>query len=620
MQDSQLQWRLQRGDPLFVDCTASKVFNQISFQQPATSRLHASRQQSTTFEVGGQLPDTSSSIHSFVTVNFDATSGSRASISGQCRANGEHASCTLNASKPGAFGMETEVRGRKHNMLLRRFLETKLQFGCLQSNKTHITSSAEVTAASLANQLKLTANASTDFRQRLILQTGLQWQPKQTAQATSAKQHRKHHPAETHSGSHSHANAYTAPQHSGPHSNATDATAPYHLSSHESASAHTASAKKHRRHGRAHSPSRSHFSANASAAPDHSRPRSNANAPTAAHHSRLPSDAMASTAARHSRPDSNATSPAAPLGSRQRSDANAPTAPHHSRLHSNADAPRASHRSRQRSRRRSNASPPAIPLDSKLQSNANAPTASHQSRPHSNAISIRAPQAQLCNALGASLNPASIIHLPQVDSPFLVYASKPSPAFAQGTAGKMHTRQQSEEDSHDGFPSGGPGDRFALQLKGAVKGNPAPNWQLACQKAFNSKLQLRAQCSAIVAGKLSLPNRWQLEARHKLTKGAVFSIRLQQDQQKQKAPQAVGSHRRSLQVEHKSRTSQVMCSCRQQAEGWQIGFKMKAKPRPAKGKVRSRGLFISVNGQLNLGATQGNKAFLKVEFGTPFGQ
>ena len=279
---------------------------------------------------------------------------------------------------------------------------------------------------------------------------------------------------------------------------------------------------------------------------------------------------MASTAARHSRPDSIATSPAAPLGSWQRSDVNGPTSPHHTRLQSNADAPRASHRSRQRSRRRSNASPPAIPLDSKLQSNANAPTASHQSRPHSNAISIRAPQAQLCNALGASLNPASIIHLPwtaQVDSPLLVYASKPSPAFAQGTVGKMHTRQQSEEDSHDGFPSGGPGDRFALQLKGAVKGNPAPNWQLACQKAVNSKLQLRAQCRAAVAAPPCLPNRGQLGARRKLTNGAFFSIRLQQDQQKQKAPQAVDSHRRSLQVEHKSRTSQVMCSCRQQAEG-----------------------------------------------------
>ena len=143
-------------------------------------------------------------------------------------------------------------------------------------------------------------------------------------------------------------------------------------------------------------------------------------------------------------------------------------------------------------------------------------------------------------------------------------------AFAKGASSHIgHTHEPhatAEEFVIDGSsPAMRPGDQVSLQLKVALKGKPAPNLQLRVQKVLSNKMQLRAQLRTDFDAMRPLQSKWQLEARHKLAKGASASVKLVHDQQK--SAHHGNSPRHSLQIEHKNRTNFVTCACRHQATG-----------------------------------------------------
>lgn len=97
---------------------------------------------------------------------------------------------------------------RTYAFLLRRFLQTKVQLGASHNNQnTAFTSTAEVSAPTLTQQLSCKAGTTTDFCRRVALQTELQWKakaklpPKHTKR--NPKQFDSHHSSDAHSPSHS---------------------------------------------------------------------------------------------------------------------------------------------------------------------------------------------------------------------------------------------------------------------------------------------------------------------------------------------------------------------------------------------------------------------------------
>lgn len=84
----------------------------------------------------------------------------------------------------------SSVLYRTYTLLLRRFLQSKLQCGSTHnSTSTKYTSSAEVALPDLTETFSCKANATTDFRQLLLLHGELQWHAKRRqAKATSSFQ------------------------------------------------------------------------------------------------------------------------------------------------------------------------------------------------------------------------------------------------------------------------------------------------------------------------------------------------------------------------------------------------------------------------------------------------
>jgi hypothetical protein len=81
----------------------------------------------------------------------------------------------------------TSVLHRSYALLLRRFLQSKLQCGSTHNSpSTKYTSSAEVAVPNLTKTFSCKANATTDFRQRLLLHGELQWHAKRRQARTSS--------------------------------------------------------------------------------------------------------------------------------------------------------------------------------------------------------------------------------------------------------------------------------------------------------------------------------------------------------------------------------------------------------------------------------------------------
>ena len=73
----------------------------------------------------------------------------------------------------------SSVLHRRYALLLRRFLQSKLQCGSSHKTpSTKYTSSAEVAVPDLTETFSCKANATSDFRQRLLLHGELQWHAK----------------------------------------------------------------------------------------------------------------------------------------------------------------------------------------------------------------------------------------------------------------------------------------------------------------------------------------------------------------------------------------------------------------------------------------------------------
>jgi len=86
------------------------------------------------------------------------------------------------------FGTHTaSVLHRTYALLLRRFLQSKLRCGSTHNSPcTKYTSSAEVAVPDLTETFSCKANATTDFRQRLLLHGELQWHAKRRQARTTS--------------------------------------------------------------------------------------------------------------------------------------------------------------------------------------------------------------------------------------------------------------------------------------------------------------------------------------------------------------------------------------------------------------------------------------------------
>lgn len=165
----------------------------------------------------------------------------------------------------------------------------------------------------------------------------------------------------------------------------------------------------------------------------------------------------------------------------------------------------------------------------------------------------------------------SATRLPWLDQslhyPSPEYACKPRPSHRKASSTRAIKVPEADKDSQDGKDEAqagtGPGDQCTLQLKGSPAGKPSPTWQIRGQKALGPKLQLRAQVSAALGGLHLLPSQCQVEARHKLPKGAMLSVRLHREERR--PSQQHSRHR--VQIEHKGRSNWMTWSCAQEASG-----------------------------------------------------
>ena len=159
-----------------------------------------------------------------------------------------------------------------------------------------------------------------------------------------------------------------------------------------------------------------------------------------------------------------------------------------------------------------------------------------------------------------SMLPWSCNRLP---TPAPMYAHKQHADYGRGTTEEKAATQQDTDQQ------GSAGSQCTLQIKGSgqLDGKPKPSWHLKVQKPVKRKTRLRGQISALLAPMTFLPSRWQMEARHRLPKGATFHARLQGEE----VQQAGGCRsRHQLLLERKARDAWWTCTCARNSAGKQI--------------------------------------------------
>ena len=143
--------------------------------------------------------------------------------------------------------------------------------------------------------------------------------------------------------------------------------------------------------------------------------------------------------------------------------------------------------------------------------------------------------------------------------PAPMHAHKQRITFGKG-ATEERSGQQMEAD-HRGSAS----SQCTLQIKGSPEGQSKPSWHLKMQKSVRRKTQLRGQISALLAPMTFLPSRWQMEARHRLPKGATFYARLQGEEVQQSGRRKTSKHQ--LLLERKARDAWWTCTCASDSAG-----------------------------------------------------
>ncbi|KAL0023801.1 hypothetical protein WJX77_006503 [Trebouxia sp. C0004] len=161
---------LQRGDQIHIDCSTSERISAVSYQQTAKADVPPYLKKGRKLEISCQLPAT----HIFGAATAQAScateAGDTATFSAALEAHPGPLSTSASINKPGTTSTEFELTSRAYALLLRRLLQSKLQCGStLNSPFTKYTSSAEVAVPDLTGTFSCKANATTDFRQRLVL-------------------------------------------------------------------------------------------------------------------------------------------------------------------------------------------------------------------------------------------------------------------------------------------------------------------------------------------------------------------------------------------------------------------------------------------------------------------
>ena len=144
-------------------------------------------------------------------------------------------------------------------------------------------------------------------------------------------------------------------------------------------------------------------------------------------------------------------------------------------------------------------------------------------------------------------------------TPARMYAHKQHEIYDKGTTEERSGKQQ------DADQQGSARSQCTLQIKGSPEGKPKPSWHLKMQKSVSRKTQVRAQISALLAPMAFLPSRWQMEARHRLPKGANFHTRLQGEDVKQAGGCRTSRHQ--LLLERKARNAWWTCTCARDSAG-----------------------------------------------------
>ncbi|DBA97168.1 TPA: hypothetical protein ACH3X1_014931 [Trebouxia sp. C0004] len=178
---------LQRGDQIHIDCSTSERISAVSYQQTAKADVPPYLKKGRKLEISCQLPAT----HIFGAATAQAScateAGDTATFSAALEAHPGPLSTSASINKPGTTSTEFELTSRAYALLLRRLLQSKLQCGStLNSPFTKYTSSAEVAVPDLTGTFSCKANATTDFRQRLVLHGELQWHAKRRQARTTS--------------------------------------------------------------------------------------------------------------------------------------------------------------------------------------------------------------------------------------------------------------------------------------------------------------------------------------------------------------------------------------------------------------------------------------------------
>ena len=147
----------------------------------------------------------------------------------------------------------------------------------------------------------------------------------------------------------------------------------------------------------------------------------------------------------------------------------------------------------------------------------------------------------------------------RLPTPAPMYAHKQHATYDRGTTEEKGGQQK------DAKQQGSAGSQCTLQIKGCPEGKPKPSWHLKVQKSVRRKTQLRGQVSALLAPMTFLPSRWQMEARHRLPKGATFHARLQGEDVYQAGGCRTSRHR--LLLERKARDAWWTCTCARDSAG-----------------------------------------------------
>lgn len=178
---------VQRGDQIHFDCSTSEFISAVSYQQTTKADVPAYRKKGRRLEISCQLP----AVHIFHAATAQAScateAGDATTFSAALQAHPGPLSASASISKPGSTSTEFELTGRTYALVLRRLLQSKLRCDCTHaSSSTKYTASAEVAVPDLTQTFNCKANATTDFRQRLLLHGELQWHAKRRqARATS---------------------------------------------------------------------------------------------------------------------------------------------------------------------------------------------------------------------------------------------------------------------------------------------------------------------------------------------------------------------------------------------------------------------------------------------------